>query len=72
MGTLEGSPLLARESSLFSYARYDVQFEELPTTGSGSRRTFPIDDPSSLSRLREIGESYAEQHVLPEHLFPRP
>lgn len=56
-----------------TYVRYDQRWDT-DSEGTTPRRRFnlQLDDLSLIPRLREIGQSYAEEHVRLEHLDPRP
>jgi hypothetical protein len=73
LGELQVPTLLSRDEQKCTYVRYDQRLD-LPTEGTSLGRpfSFRLDDLSLIPRLREIGQRYAEEHVRPEHLDPRP
>lgn len=70
IGTLQGVSLLSEHARLFSYVRYDQDLTRVPDAAP-LRTGSSIDDLSMMDTLKNLGVTYASEHVRAEHLFPR-
>lgn len=65
IGDLLEPTLFSADEQKFSYVRYDARLDQLIKSGT---RLPGIDDLSSIPLLKELGQQYACEHVLLEHL----
>ena len=71
VGSLDHPTLLSAEQQKFTYVRYNAAMDTTEVGVPLTNRDLRLDNLKIIDRLREMGRTYADSHVRPEHLWPR-
>lgn len=72
IGELKAATVFAPDEQKFTYVRYDRSVESMfEETGGFTREKAALDNLELMPLLQTAGRRYAEEHVRPEHLYPR-